>query len=373
MKIRFNPDADLRRLRGDLADMAAYPDVGCIILLGADGNGHGPDDLDPILQKVNVPIVGGIFPQVLYDGQHSEQGYVVLGLPQTAQVTVIPGLSDPEADYEALIEHSLLCEVEGETLFVFVDGLAQRIGSFVEALFNTFGLELNYLGGGAGSLDFQSKPVLFTGDGVVQDAAVLALTQQASGIGVHHGWESVSDGFRVTESRGNTILSLNWRPALDVYGEVLASQGVSLPSAEGFFDVAKRFPFGIPSIGGELVVRDPIAIGEDGGLICVGDVPEDVFVHVLSGTTSSLVDAAGQAVEQACVSLGGKPELTFVVDCISRNLFMGDDFQQEMDALRRTKLPTLGVLTLGEIANNGRKYLEFYNKTAVVGVFGEKS
>jgi hypothetical protein len=56
-----------------------------------------------------------------------------------------------------------------------------------------------------------------------------------------------------------------------------------------------------------------------------------------------------------------------VIDCISRSLFLGTDFQRELAAID-DGLPMVGALTLGEIANSGRDFLEFYNKTAVVGL-----
>ncbi|MFN2343877.1 MAG: hypothetical protein ABR542_10995, partial [Desulfonatronovibrio sp.] len=56
-----------------------------------------------------------------------------------------------------------------------------------------------------------------------------------------------------------------------------------------------------------------------------------------------------------------------LIDCISRVLFMENDFSMELSAVDDRAL-TFGALTLGEIANTGDSYLEFYNKTAVVGV-----
>ena len=48
---------------------------------------------------------------------------------------------------------------------------------------------------------------------------------------------------------------------------------------------------------------------------------------------------------------------------------MEDEFQQELDIVTKESDNLIGAMTLGEIANTGKEYLEFYNKTAVIGVF----
>ncbi|MEI7446985.1 MAG: FIST C-terminal domain-containing protein, partial [Burkholderiales bacterium] len=56
------------------------------------------------------------------------------------------------------------------------------------------------------------------------------------------------------------------------------------------------------------------------------------------------------------------------IDCVSRVLFLGDAFDRELRSVVRDDVPTIGALTLGEIANAGRSFLEFHNKTAVVAL-----
>jgi hypothetical protein len=107
----------------------------------------------------------------------------------------------------------------------------------------------------------------------------------------------------------------------------------------------------------------------EGHLVCVGEVPEGAFVHILKGSAESLILAARRASElaQASFPAGHTPRFRFVIDCISRSLFLGDAFTNELAAID-DGLPMVGALTLGEIANSGRDFLEFYNKTAVVGL-----
>jgi hypothetical protein len=217
------------------------------------------------------------------------------------------------------------------------------------------------------------KPCLFTNKGLIQDSALLAMLDMDSGVGVSHGWKEISDLYRVTESDRNVIKTLNSRPAFQVYREVVESHSNEVFKEDNFLDIAKRYPFGISKLGTEKIVRDPFVLGEDDSLTCVGEVPKGAYVHILTGDVSSLVDAASKARtlgENAFKTKSANKTILFI-DCISRVLFLEDEFGQELNAVSREATPLIGALTLGEIANSGKDYLEFYNKTSVIGVLGD--
>ena len=59
------------------------------------------------------------------------------------------------------------------------------------------------------------------------------------------------------------------------------------------------------------------------------------------------------------------------MDCISRALFLEHEFELELQAIAEQFTDNhamFGALVLGEIANSGSGYLEFYNKTTVVSL-----
>ncbi|MEL6845597.1 MAG: FIST C-terminal domain-containing protein, partial [Bacteroidota bacterium] len=90
------------------------------------------------------------------------------------------------------------------------------------------------------------------------------------------------------------------------------------------------------------------------------------------GLLNSLVFAAtkARALGEYSFPKEGKAETHLFIDCISRVLFLEDQFYRELEAVYDSETPLLGALTLGEIANFGKDFLEFYNKTAVLGVLG---
>jgi hypothetical protein len=118
-------------------------------------------------------------------------------------------------------------------------------------------------------------------------------------------------------------------------------------------------------------VRDPIVLHSDGGLECLGDVPTEAYVEILTGSHRSLIDASVAALAMAQQNLGpgGEPRTALLIDCITRERFLGDSYGDELAALATPNTTLIGALTLGEIANSGKDVLEFYNRTSVVGLF----
>ncbi|MGB0126860.1 MAG: FIST N-terminal domain-containing protein [Rhodocyclaceae bacterium] len=369
MLIRFDPAGHTAVLSGILADLAEKPEVGLVVVLAGDANGFTPAILDPTLRAFPKPLIGGVFPQVILGRDRFERGTVVVGLECRATVGVVAGISDPLASLSARTDAALSGSVpRGGTLLAFVDGRARRLGALTDSLFNAFGLDTDYLGGGAGSLDQDQRPCVFTNEGLLVDAAVLALTDIGAGVGVAHGWEPISGPFKVTASDRNTIFSLDWRPAFEVYRDAVATHANCSFAAADFSDLAGAYPFGIAKLDNEMVARS--AHSQDGdALVCVGEVPQGSYVHILHGTPAGLTRAAGRACEiaRSAYRRDRSPRGMLFIDCISRALFLGDDFSDELAAVD-LGLPVVGALVLGEIANSGRDYLEFHNKTSVVGL-----
>lgn len=361
--IAFTPDGALSALQG-LVEQAVRDGARAVLIWAADGNGCRPEALDPWLAGVPVPVAGGVFPQLIYEGANHERGYLVVGWPSAFEVVHLPLAADGEDDAIGWRLAQGVPDPAGvSALMVWVDGLAPGIAQALDAIYDHFGSDVVYLGGGAGSLSFEPRPCLFSREGMRAGVAQLVLLPQRLCLGVDHGWQPLAGPFVVTSGAGPVIESLDHRPAYEVYREALLADGAPDPAPERFFDVAKGYPFGLDKPDGRMVVRDPIQV-EGGGLRCVGDVPPYSLIHLLRGEPAALIDAAARGARALAQTDGP----VFVVDCISRVLYLEQAFAQELAAIRAVigERPLAGVLSLGEVANGGDGCLEFYNKTIVL-------
>lgn len=335
---------------------------------------HG--DLDQVteeLRGLGIDFFGGLFPALVHEDEKHDQGALLVKLPAAAAPMLVTGL---DQGTPSLVElGSTVATAAGPmSAVVFVDGLTSGIGRLLSELYGQVGTTMHFVGGGAGSLSLEQQPCIFTRAGVYQDAAVVTLLSQQSRVGVRHGWERLAGPVIATRTNGNVIHELNWRSAFDVYREAIEPHTQLELTKENLFRVSNAFPFGIFREGTEDVVRDPVSLGDDGSLICVGEVPENVVLHVLVGDAGTLVEAAGQAAEDCCTGPLERPTLAFIVDCVSRTLFLEDEFGAELAAVRAPleelapEMPLCGVLSLGEISSHGEGVLEFFNKTIVAAV-----
>jgi hypothetical protein len=370
MKIWVDKQGTIEQFNRLFRQALAQERPGGLLVLTCDANGFEPESLDPMLRSVPVPVFGGVFPAIIHDDTKLDRGTIILPIDARVQCIELFDISNPSVDFVDTIDGQAQDISTPHTLFVFLDGFARRINAFISGLFTVFGLECNYIGGGTGSLSIQAKPCVITNHGLKTDAAVLALVDSPSSVGVCHGWESIAGPFRVTESQGNTIQSIDWRPAFDLYRSVLRQYGRVELTRDNFFAVARGYPFGIAKLSAERVVRGPVRVTPEGYLLCVGDLPEGSFVDILHGEPGALIRAAGEARRRCMDNLKSPIErpVGIFIDCISRVLFLADDFPREVEAVHISGQQMVGACTIGEIANAGSEYIEFYNKTAVVGL-----
>lgn len=372
MNIYFDDKGTLKELQVNV-EKALKDGAGGLVILACEGNKFEPASLDPLLKAAGTPLIGGIFPNVLHCGEVYSKGSVVLGFKGLVNTAAITELGSERTDPEAPLKDLADTSAEALTMVVFVDGFSRRIAPFINSLFDIFGLGINYIGGGAGSLAPGRGPCLFSNSGMMNDGAVMALVDTASGVGVAHGWQAMSDPMLATETDGNTLKTIDFKPAFDVYsGIVERNTGISFEKKD-FPKISKSYPFGIARINKEMIVRDPLTVMPDGSFICAGEIPQDSYISIMTGNGGTLIDAAGSAARMAIAALpGGKPASFLLMDCISRRMFLEDRFKEELARMASPGCPSAGACTIGEIANSGAEFLEFYNKTAVVAAMGEK-
>jgi hypothetical protein len=257
---------------------------------------------------------------------------------------------------------------------VMTDALAGHADQVVEELTVATGGNYSFFGGGAGDDGNFSRTHVFAGTRALTNAVVALEIQSLKpiGIGVSHGWQPAGPALRVTESHGATIVSLNGVPAVHAFEEHAALLGVS-------FDVNDPMPFMLHNVlgiedQGQYRLRVPLAIRDDGAVVCAAPIPQGSVVRLMRTTAESAVAAAEQAARAAMAAIGGaKPGGALVFDCVATRLRIGRGFDDELNACASLLAPAIfaGCNTYGQIARAEGQFGGFHNCTAVVCVFPE--
>lgn len=340
-----------------------------------------PDyDLPELLESINhvaagVPIIGCSSAGEIAASESHPGGVVVVGIGgrgfdvRTAHAT---GLAhDPRgAGAAAASAVQPLPDRQHHVVVMLIDALAGDQQEMIRGAYGVLGAGVPLIGGGAGDNMRMVSTHQFFGERLLTNAVVAAVISSDSpfGIGIRHGWRACSEPMEVTASTGGMLHTLDNRPALEVYLELLdAPEGIAQDPVK-FTEFALVHPLVLSRRGDDCVRHVIAADPSTGSLICGGAMPRGATVRMTDGDAASTLESADDACTDAIAGLGGVPPLgVLVFNCVGRRVLIGDDgavTEREAMRARAGDAAIAGFYTYGEIART-MGVEGFHNQTIV--------
>jgi len=188
------------------------------------------------------------------------------------------------------------------------------------------------------------------------------------GLSIRHGWHRQGDAMVVTSSTGNSVHTLDDRPALDVYLDRHGAPAGIDHDPAAFTAFALTRPLALARRG-QVAIRH--VLGADPAsrsLICAASLPKGAAAWLATGDPAGTLTAAGDACAEAIEQLAEVPLLALLVfDCAGRRGDLGDDGcveERRLMSARAGDRPLAGFYTYGEIART-RGVNGYHNQTIV--------
>jgi len=377
--MRYLPEPDDAAIESVLsAWQARHPKMGVCALL-PEAEKEKVAVLQAACARRNIPLVGGIFPELVRDGEFCRSGAWLLCFAEMPYFALHDNLPADPAGAERTVkeiadrvrEH--LDDTPDITLLMLFDAMVPNIGTLLDNLYLYLANRVNYAGGNAGSETFQPMPCLFDSQRIVQNGVLLMLLKHHHGAILEHGYLAPDNTVYATATKGNSINQIDWRPAFEVYQELVRSKyGVEITS-ENFYQYAVHFPFGIVRANHNVVVRIPVMLTEDGSLHCVGEVPENSLLTLLDApavdSTATMRVLTGGLDSLNGGSNGAEVLLLY---CAGRRMHMGLEAatRELREFVQRTQAKRIaGALSLGEIGGSTVHGYPLFHNAALVASY----
>jgi len=290
-------------------------------------------------------------------GKMATCSMVAMALPpelvSAAATAVVEDLKSPLAVSAALESLSAqmgapLSELDLDTHvgLILADGLSGAEDAIMERIGGL--TDLPFVGGSAGD-DLAFHATLVAANGCTfEHAAVLVLLRVPAGYRIikTQSFRSLGKVLTATEvdEAGRTVRRFNGMPAVEAYAQAL---GIDTASAAACF---MNNPVGL-TVGGELFVRSPQRVLDDGSIVFYSRIREGAELELLEST--DIVADTSKALEVPHRAL-------IVFNCIWRTLQLQEEGQCEAFGALFANTPSVGFSTYGEA------YLEHVNQTATM-------
>lgn len=361
---------------------SSLPRMGVLALVAEKDRENGVRLLQKLCSDSGIPLRGAVFPALLAQDRFQDRGCVLLRF----DVMPFAGIYAPLRPFDRTAERVIgllardvadrLDRPRESALFLIFDAMVANIATILDELYLKLADRVRYMGVNAGSETFRTMPCLFDNDRTTQDGVLAVLLQDHPGAVVEHGYQAPEQMISATSTEGNRIISIDWRPAFDIYRETArAEYGVEI-DRDNFYEVAVHFPFGIIRADGEIIVRIPVALEEDGSIFCVGEIPPNALLTLLRAPgvdARQTVETLARGLDGLYGPLAGTDLLTFY--CAGRRIHLGEGAEAELAGLRKRTGPArqAGALSLGEIGHSLQRGYPCFHNGALLCSRWEKS
>ena len=322
----------------------------------------------------DVPVIGCSTSGEIGPRPEQANGVVVVGFGGAFHVTTAyaTGLHDGARAVGETVAKALLPlpPTSHRVTVMLTDSLAGDQQEMIRGAYGVLGATVPLIGGGAGDNLGMVTSRQFHGQRILQDSVVAVSigTEGPIGLSIRHGWHLRGDAMVVTGSTGNSVHTLDDRPALDVYLDRHAAPAGIEHDPAAFTAFALTRPMALARRG-QVAIRH--VLGADPGtrsLICAASLPKGAAAWLATGDAAATLAAADAACAEAVEELAGVPLLALLVfDCAGRRGVLGDDGcveERRMMSARAGTSPLAGFYTYGEIART-RGVNGYHNQTIV--------
>ncbi|MEM7708831.1 MAG: FIST C-terminal domain-containing protein [Pseudomonadota bacterium] len=353
---------------GGLVDaLAAVPRAADeqLMVLTSHGVPEGLPALAKALHARNIPAFGAAFPGIFADNAFHETG--AIGLPVALRGS--PRIVDNSRSAWALLPEATSGDLSAtkHTAILFFCSPNYEVSELITQVYDRWGPMASYLGGGAGSAFYRGGPSVFAGPDTTNRGAVLAIARMHTTLDVTHGWEPVAGPLLASRCSRNVIHELNWQPAVTMYRNTLPGSLEISDEQDLISRVFPQFPLAVgENDSGQCVVRSPLGIDDNGGLVFACGVAENTTLYIAQATPEKLREATEELTVLAPTEETVRYSL--MISCVSRQTYLGQSrFVDELEAVgQRAGSPAYGIASIGEIASNGERYFETHSKALAV-------
>ncbi|PIE23376.1 MAG: hypothetical protein CSA60_04515 [Neptuniibacter caesariensis] len=324
------------------------------------------DQLDDLIAKLgHVRFCGAVVPGLIFGKEMLSEGAVVrklrflappafVPLPSTREyIDQLPALSDIPTD--------------GATCLCLVDHLSKNIDDLLIQIYNRFGPRCSYFGAGTGNRQLTPAPTVFGNWGKYNNDALIGIIAQPSRCTSKHGWKRFQGPTIANRTTGNAVHEFDWDTAETAFRKMLPAALKNTPPDQFYKEITHKYALAIEYPGMDDILRDPVAVADNGDIIFASDIPSGSLMYMVNSTPDDLINAACYTMNNEAITL--ETQSIFVCECFSRTIILGARHSEELDAVH-SKLMSInssieleGIITLGEITSDGNRPVHLHYKT----------